>query len=202
MRLYGYGEEALTLCALARNLDDILQALADRSRPPACQVFWHPSFGRRGGERRSEFGAFAFILLTRHNLYLGESRWDKLSQEIKDGVLKLGPDETLRHETFKFYVKNWAFGDYQHWDELREKAQPLIAKHIPGKETRLASNLKTVLAVIKEHFASEPAIKDVLLYFHDRDSQQPLPLQVGDGFELVCIDCTSAKRGNYVEIVM
>lgn len=202
MRLYGYGEDVLTLCALSRNFDDLLTALHDDSQPSACQVFYRPSFGRRGGEERAEFGEFDFVVLSPKNLYLGESKWDRSSEKIEDGVLRLQPEQIRRHEAFKRYIDHWAYGNYADWEEFREKAQSLMDKPIPEAETRLAANLQTVLGVIKEHFGSRPAILDVLLYFHEADARGQPPVRASDGFELVCIDCSAAMRGNFVTFVM
>jgi hypothetical protein len=202
MQVFGYGEDALTLCTITRNIDDLLMAFDDKSHPSTCQVFYRPSFGRRGDVARSELGPFSFILLANHNLYLGESKWIKLSEKIEDGVLQLQPEHALRHEMFKFYIDHWAYGSYRDWEEFREQARPLADRQVPGKETRLASNLRTVLAVIREHYPSRPTVRDVVLYFHDGSAPEQLPLRASHDFELICVDCCGAVTGNFVKIVI
>jgi len=200
MKMFGYGEDALTLWALANRLGVILEELGDDTDPSACQVFYRPSFGRRGGERRSEFGEFDFIILAGSRLYLSESKWDQSSERIKDGLLELRPEQTRRHEVFRFYLEHWAYGGYSTWPEFVEKAQPLIAKRLARDGTRLASNLQTVLGVIKEHYPSQPVTSDVLLYLYGGEAEKQLPQGVGGTFELVCIDYSAARRGNFIEL--
>jgi hypothetical protein len=202
MRVYGYGEDVLTLCALQRNFVDLLNCLDDKSYPAGCEVFYRPRFGRATGDDQPEFGQFNFIILSRQCLYLGETKWDKRLEAIRDGVIAVEPEEKRRHEIFKFYLDHWAFGSYRDWAEFREQAQPLISKRLPAAETRLASNLRTVLAVIKEHFGSPPTVKDVLLYFHHGAATGGLPQRAGDGFELVCVDCSGSVRGNFIKVEM
>lgn len=202
MLLYAYGESALTLCALSRNLDDILQSLKDNSRPNSCRIFYRPSFGRRSANGNPDFGRFDFILLSQRDLYLGGTKWDKRSQVIEDNVLQIAPDQVRRHEIFQFYLDHWAYGDYQDWDEFQAKAQPLIDKQLPGTNTRLTTNLQTVFGTIREHYAVRPAIHNVLLFFHHECNARKLPLQASDGFEIICIDCAGATLNNFITIEM
>ena len=69
MNILGYGEDALTLWALQNILPFILEMLHDSSVPSQCDVFFRPSFGRRGGKRSSQFGEFDFIILSEDRLY-------------------------------------------------------------------------------------------------------------------------------------
>ena len=177
-------------------------ALDDHSLRTDCQTFYRPRFGRRGVRRGPDLGEFEFILLSHQYIYLGESRWDRSPGEIEDGVLQLKPDETLRHELFKFYIEQWAYGNYASWEEFLEKAQPLVDKQLARNGTRLASNLQTVLGVVREQYPKQPAVRDVLLYFHHACSEDQPPQKTGDGFELVCVDCSAAVKDNFVAIVL
>jgi hypothetical protein len=112
MQVIGYGEDALTLWAIANKLDVILDRLGDDSEPSACKVFYRPSFGRHGGESSAQFGEFDFIILGRHCLYLGESKWDRSPKGKENGVLKLRTEKTRRHEVFRFYIDHWAYGEH------------------------------------------------------------------------------------------
>ena len=86
MEIIGYGEDALTLWAMKKRLDFILDKLNDPTDPDNCKVFFRPSFGRRGGPKSSEFGEFDFILLSIKRVYLGESKWER-SSELRRGEL-------------------------------------------------------------------------------------------------------------------
>src|SRR5271157_1954335 len=100
MKLYGYGEDALTLWALKMKLSEILEPFGDHSAASECKLFFRPSFGRRGGEKSSQFGEFDFIILARDRLYLGESKWDR-SPEVTDiGTIELREEQNIRHQLF------------------------------------------------------------------------------------------------------
>jgi hypothetical protein len=102
-----------------------------------CQVFYRPGFGRRGGERRSEFGEFDFIILAGSRLVLAETKWDQSSERIKDGLLELRPEQARRHEVFRFYLEHWAYGGHSSWREFVQKAPPLNGKRLaPGSPLR------------------------------------------------------------------
>ena len=203
MDIVGYGEDALTLWALNKKLSIILQALGDPSTPSQCRALFRPSFGRRGGSDSAQFGEFDFILLSKEHLYLGESKWYRSSEHIKNGNLKLSPVQLLRHKIFKFYVVEWAFGNYSCWHEfltastIRLRAQD-IAKPIAPDESLLASNLKTVLALIKQHFKKLPPIRNVLLYLYYGDDINILPKSASEDFEVVNIDCSEGALDNFI----
>ena len=112
MQILGCGEDALTLWAIKNKLDVILEAVEDSSDPSMCQVFFRPSFGRKGGDSSPQFGEFDFIILSKDRLYLGESKWIRSSEKLQGGVLELREEQKRRHEVFQFYVKQWAFGSY------------------------------------------------------------------------------------------
>ena len=64
MKILGYGEDFLTFWAVSRKLAEILSQLNDDANPEDCEVFYRPSFGRRAGKNRSEFGEFDAIIIT------------------------------------------------------------------------------------------------------------------------------------------
>ena len=205
MRILAYGEDAFTLWALQSKLPFILQALNDTSSPSQCDIFFRPSFGRSGGERSSQFGEFDFILLAEERLYLGESKWDKSSEKIVDGVLTIREEQQLRHEIFKFYVEEWVYVGYSDWLEFVKIASPKlqergILKPIAPENSLLASNLRTVLAVIKQHYPLRPNIKNLLLYFFDSSFTNQLPTKAGSDFSVVSVDYSDALIGNFVKI--
>ena len=205
MQILAYEEDALTFWALQNKLPLILHALQDPSLPSQCDIFFRPSFGRGGGDRSSQFGEFAFILLTENCVYLGESKWDKSSEKIVDGVLTLREEQQLRHWMFKFCIEEWAYGDYSNWHEFVETAGPNlhkkgITKPLDPVNSLLASNLRVVLGVIKQHYSARPDVRNVLLYFYDRMLGDQLPHQAGKDFAVVSIDYQDNLHGNFLTI--
>jgi hypothetical protein len=205
VQILAYEEDALTFWALQNKLPLILHALQDSSPLSQCDVFFRPSIGRGGSERSAQFGEFAFILLTENCVYLGESKWDKSSEKIVDGVLTLREEQQLRHWMFKFCIEEWAYGGYANWHEFVEVAGPNlqrkgITKPLDPVNGLLASNLRTVLGVIKQHYSARPDVRNVLLYFHDRMLNTQLPRQAGKDFLVVSIDYKDGLLGNFVKI--
>jgi hypothetical protein len=205
MQILGYGEDALTLWAIKNKLDVILETVGDSFDPSMCQMFFRPSFGRRGGDSSPQFGEFDFIILSKDRLYLGESKWVRSSEKLKDGILELRVEQKRRHEVFKFYVEQWAFGSHSSWREFTDKAQleleSGVVKPLAPTNSLLAANLKTVLGVIKEHYASMPDIRNMLLYLHDGAAVEQLPQKVSEDFDLVCIDYSGADTlDNFIRI--
>ncbi len=205
MQVLGYGEDALTLWAIKNKLDVILRATSDSSATSTCQVFFRPSFGRRGGDNSPQFGEFDFIILSENRLHLGESKWARSSEKLKDGVLELRAEQKLRHRIFKFYVEQWAFGDYSSWQEFTDKAQAKlqlrdIAKPLAPENSLLASNLQAVLEVIKKHYTSMPSIGNVLLYLYDGTTVEQLPQEASEDFELALIDYSEDTFGHFIRI--
>lgn len=204
MKLYGYGEDALTLWALKMKLSEILEPFGDDSPKSDCKLFFRPSFGRRGGEKSSQFGEFDFIILARDHLYLGESKWDR-SPEVTDiGTIELREEQNLRHQLFAFYVRHWPFGQYSNWKEFCEAAPPLLEQEKIKKplahDSLLAKNLQTVMDIIRSHFSRKPQIQNVLLYLYSSSEEKPIPKEVkgGDGFQVVPIKYPVSDTGNYI----
>ena len=205
MQILAYGEDALTLWALRNKLAHILHVAEDSSDLSRCRAFFRPSFGRSGGGQSSQFGEFDFILLADRCLYLGESKWDKSSEKIRDGVLLLRDEQLLRHDLFRFYVEEWAFGRYSTWPEFEKQAnntlmQRGITKPVAPENSLLATNLQTVLAVIKQHYTALPVIKNVLLFLYNANSRPQLPKRAGKDFLVVPIDYSQGVSQNFVEI--
>jgi hypothetical protein len=207
VKILGYGEDALTLWALQNKLIQILKFLKDASDPSECKIFFRPSFGRRGGSNSSQFGEFDFILLTKTCLYLGESKWDKSSELSNAGSLELRPEQKLRHRIFEFYVRKWAFGQYDSWKKFLE-GQEKFSKEEFGKplapiNSLLKSNLMTVLGIISGHFTKTPQIINLLLYMYDSSSGEPPTMTVSkmdSKFHFVPVDYSGFGEGNFIPI--
>lgn len=207
MEIYAYGEDALTLWALKCRLASILWALKDPSAAEECRVFYRPSFGRSGGPDSPQFGEFDFILLSRTRLYLGESKWDRSSEKILHGVLRLRDEQLLRHRLFERYVRAWAFAGTSNWEQLEDAVRDGLAaegirKPVAPSGSLLASNLRTVLSLIGEHFGSPPEIRNLLLYLHDATTSRKPPTETAGPFETVPVDYSGAKvmGGNYIRL--
>jgi len=207
MKLYGYGEDALTLWALKMKLPEILEALEDNSTLSDCELFFRPSFGRRGGEKSSQFGEFDFIILARDRLYLGESKWDR-SPEVTDiGTIALREEQITRHKLFAFYVRHWAVGQYCSWEEFFKAAPSLleqekIKKPLAPTNSLLTENLMTVMSIIRKHFSHEPQIHNILLYLYGSAKEKTIPKNVEgeEEFQVVALQYPDSNTGNYIFI--
>lgn len=207
MQILAYGEDALTLWALKNKLADMLQMVNDTSDLSRCRAFFRPSFGRSGGAKSPQFGEFDFILLANSCLYLGESKWDKSSEKIRDGVLSLRNEQLLRHEMLRFYVEEWAFGNCAGWGEFEKQAniklmQRGITKPVAPENSLLAANLQAVLATIKHHYTELPVIKNMLLFLYNAPDKPRLPKAAGKDFLVVPIDYSQDQAQRFIEIGM
>ena len=99
-KIFGYGEDALTLWLLKNQPEQILNRFNDKTEPSDCIVFYRPSFGRSGGPGSAEFGEFDAILASKENIYLIESKWDNHRQTNRSELL-LRPEQTERHKVFR-----------------------------------------------------------------------------------------------------
>ena len=215
MKVYAYGEDALTLWAIKNRLSEILSKLGDETKVDECKIFFRPSFGR-GGKGTSNFGEFDFIILAKEKLYLGESKWDGSSIKFEDKSkkkIKLDEPQALRHKIFQWYVENWDAAIESTpdcWEKFYNKKTILNGeKKIPkvqgGKKKKvlplLAQNLIAVLDIINKHFSNKgPEIVNVLLYMHKGEE-----LKEDSGpndFKVVNINYTYAHalKDNLIEI--
>ncbi len=160
--------------------------------------------GRRARES-PQFGEFDFILLAGQVLYPGESKWDRSPQKMTGGVLELQKVQAERHKLFRFYVDEWAFGNYPSWRDFARQANETpqlksMVKTIAPDGSLLAYNLQTVLKVIRGHYARKPEVKNVLLYLHQGAAAGPPPDAAGNGFELVRLDYSEIAYDGFVRI--
>jgi hypothetical protein len=174
MRILSFSEDAYTFWALNNEMDSILDQLADSTA--AQEVLFLPSFGRRAGDDRPQFGQFDFILITESAVYPAESRWD-ISPGIRDGVLQLKAPQCKRHIIFQKYVHHWYEAGTDDWADFVEKNEGYliyfynderIEVPIPPANSQLAKNLGYVMKLIKHHFPEEkPPVRNVLLYLYN-----------------------------------
>jgi hypothetical protein len=200
--ILGYGEDSLTLWALKNHVSTILQTFSDKTGPSECLAFYRPSFGRAGGKDSSEFGEFDAIIVSRENVYLIESKWDRDSSSDKERNRPRSV-QTLRHEVFSWYLTHWNRGYCGHWENfLKEYGDDLkktLRKRLPGYDTTLRKNLEFVLSSILEHcrsFSGLENIKNVLLVFHAGNR----PTLDVEGFTPICINYSQNATGNFIKV--
>ena len=201
--ILAYGEDSLTLWAIQNKLGDILKTLHDDSEPGNCLVFYRPSFGRRGD--LGCFGEFDFILLTDDSVYLGESKWDRLTGHVAPSEFSLKSVQIDRHQLMKFYIEERAYGENIGWNDFvelgRERLiQMGIVKPIAPADSDLRVNIEQVLGVIRQRYKESPTISNVLLFLHRGVPADRIPTQASGNFEVVPIDCTAELNGRFIPI--
>lgn len=203
-KVLGYGEDALTLWALKDRLSDILEALKDQTAPTDCLVFFRPSFGRRGGTGTAEFGEFDAILATLKNVYLIESKWDGFRRWNARASILLGEAQKLRHQVFLWYLTHWNVKYSGYWKSFKRdhniNFQNQFEKKLAQAGRLLARNLEAILTRINEHCGKlKPEnIKNVLLFFYNKEIKSSPPTRVTEGFELVNLDYSKALEKRLV----
>jgi len=190
LKVLGYGEDFLTFWAVTKKLGEILHQLEDNTDAEECTVFYRPSFGRRGGTKRAEFGEFDAIIVTPQTAYLVESKWDGSNASFPNNVLELGDIQTRRHEIFEWYHKNWREEDWKEFvrkctHEFREKFKINIAP----EGSLLSQNLMTVLKWTRGR-----KLVNVLLFLHKGE----IP-KIETSFKVVTIKYKLAD-GEYIEL--
>lgn len=188
MPIHAYGEDALTLWALSQQLSLILQQLDDSTPPNEALVFYRPSFGRRAGtdgKRRSEFGEFDAIVGTRASVYLIETKWNG-SQEIRDGIITIRPEQVRRHEIFRRYLSLWRQHEPTCWDRFIESSRATLedlfpSLTVPSSKTTLSRNLTFVLGKLT---SLGTPIRDVVLFVACGSHIPPRAVSPGN-FELI-----------------
>ncbi len=207
-KLFGYGEDFLTLWAINEQLEIILRKFEDDTATSDCLVFYRPSFGRSGGASSAEFGEFDAIIASRENIYLVESKWDNLSK-YKKGELFLRKEQLLRHEVLAWYLVNWSKKYLDQWQSFVDdsvNAFKAFEKKLPtcpsGAKRLLVINLEFVLSKLLDHckgFSSRANIKNVLLFFYNSDFSTP-PTEVNADFALIPLDYSKKMKGSFFEV--
>ena len=185
-----YGEDGLTLWAISHKLGDILRTIGDNSLESSCQLYYRPSFGRRGGDNSAQFGEFDFILLTSESIILGESKWDA-SRNKKNRILPLRKEQAERHVVLRCYLESWFETTNRNWTEVLSRTKSRlnaqgIRKPTAPNGSRLEANLKEFLAALDNHFGCKPIVRNLLLYFYDSANGGPLNEEEG-GFDVVSL---------------
>jgi len=208
MKVYAYGEDALTLWAIKNKVPEILGKLGDKTKVEECKIFFRPSFGRGG---KGTFGEFDFIILSDDKLYLGESKWDGAKKPKAKVHIKFKQQQLRRHEIFKWYIEKikeikeilkeecWSTFKKNYKDDFSKCFGP---KEIPdldkkGLKPLLVENLITVLKLI----AKKPdKIVDVLLYFYNgKNLEDGCKVTNDNSFECVSVDYNNDNKEDGVK---
>jgi hypothetical protein len=200
-KIFGYGEDALTLWLLKNQPTEILKEFNDSTLPSDCIVFYRPSFGRSGGKDSAEFGEFDAILASKEKVYLIESKWDN-HRPNNQTKLVLTPEQTERHEVFRWYLSNWSQKYSSDWEAFaKDKGAEFISdKKIAPSNSLLAVNLQHILRSLNEHCsnsANEINVKNILLFFHSSKSKPPQK----SSEEFTVISVRYDVSSNYVKLV-
>ncbi len=167
MKIWGYGEDALTLWAITTPASALYQAtVADATEP---QVFYRPSFGRGQGACFGEFDA----IVAGARLHLIEAKWrpnGKADIELED-------EQRRRHAVFTDYLKCWFELRPSSWKEfdaaVRSKGWR-SDKPLAEAGTTLARSLEHVLRTLSAHFrGTMPEVVNQLVVFYQEDKTPP-----------------------------
>ncbi len=204
--IFAYAEDALTLWALKHRMDVILGESGDATAPADCFAFYRPSFGRRSGKGRAEFGEFDAIIVSSKNIYLIEGKWDGFSRN-KRALITVRPEQKLRHHIFSWYIRHWNLKYANDWERFTEEYADAFRSEFPDRkiappESVLAKNIEYVLTTLKEYCSKsscKPNIKNVLLFFYNGKRSGP-PAITGNGFTLVPIDYSQEVKSNFIQL--
>ena len=188
MELYGYGEDSLTLWALLNKSQEILKKCEDDSKISDCSIFYRPSFGRKGGDDRAEFGEFDFIIATAQNIFLGES---KCSNNINsNGLIRLHDCQINRHEIFSNYYQIWKTCASEDFFDKCKKEFPktMKKKKIPNPNSKLFSNLIFVFQKFDALTQNQINVRNILLLFHLDNKLKNKQIKPPEEFTLIQID--------------
>ncbi|MFZ2655876.1 MAG: hypothetical protein WAX69_13175 [Victivallales bacterium] len=207
IEILSYGEDALTLWALSSptRLKMIL-ANDDNSELGECKIFYRPSFGRGGRGKEYNFGEFDFIIVSKNNVYLGESKWYNSPEYAKSqNQITLKEPQDERFTIFNQYIKEWKtiskkekrdYGFKECWDEFKENhCSNNIKKKVPDSKKTLAHNL---WGVLKEIISQE--VKPVTLFFSKPDSNKADKIQ-GSGVIVISAPSLCPKKEPYFSLL-
>ncbi|MDH5793193.1 MAG: hypothetical protein OEZ18_01345 [Candidatus Bathyarchaeota archaeon] len=202
-KIFGYGEDALTLWALKHRISDILNKFKDKTTPSDCIVFYRPSFGRSGGKNSPEFGEFDAILVSLKNIYLVESKWDNLAASKSEKNI-IGPVQGFRHQILSWYLTHWHRKYLKNWSKFVEYEGQNFKKTFNkpiASNGLLVENLEFTLEALLEHckkFSGKQRIKNILLFFH-KGRLSVRPIKPKD-FTLVTINYGKYITGNFIAL--
>ena len=147
---------------------------------------------------------FDDILASRKNIYLIESKWDNFSR-FKNDEFTLKPRQEIRHRIFSWYMTHWDKKYSNNWKSFVKEQNESFQKDFRKRKIAptgrlLTTNLEFILNKLLEHckrFSSEDNIKNVLLFFYNKEKSKP-PSKISRNFKLVSIDYSQEITGNFI----
>jgi hypothetical protein len=203
-KIFGYGEDALTLWALKQHASRILKEFQDKTPISNCLIFYRPSFGRHSKTSGSVFGEFDAIVASKENIYLIESKWDNLAK-FNSSEFVLREEQTLRHKIFSWYLTHWKKKYLNDWQKFMKEHQSDFKfgnKTLAPEGSLLARNLELILSKLQENCRSCPSednIKNVLLFFYNAEKSKP-PTKTNKIFRLIPIKYNKEIKGSLVTL--
>jgi hypothetical protein len=194
--ILGYGEDALTLHALAAGLADILGKLGDNSNPARSIVFFRPGGPRPNGPARAEFGEFDAIIGSPNAVYLVEGKWKFAGDEH---VLK--EIQLRRHRVFRAYLQEHRRQSCDNWVEFEARMKPLLQREHrylkpAPMDSRLARNLAYILRQLDEYKCGQEIV-DVLMFWKlSNEDRAPSTC----GFRIITHLCAREKDSDFVRL--
>jgi len=203
MKIYGYGEDALTLWSLTTGLSEFLRQCDDSTPTDDKTVYFRPSFGRRAPNphgKPSVFGEFDAIVTTHKAHYLVEAKWNT-SSELDEDILTVESRQCRRHGVLRWYVENWKKSQPISWSEFRSSFRELFEATfgtltIPTPGTKLAKNLEFILSALVEQ---DLPLFDVLLFITVKPSVQPKAVRP-ERFRLVVMTAENAGGDGFIDL--
>jgi hypothetical protein len=200
-KIFGYGEDSITLWTLKQHISKILGRFHDETAPSKCLTFYRPNFGRGSRKAGSAFGEFDAVVVSSKNVYLIESKWDTLRKSGKRKITLKKPQK-LRHEIFSWYLMHWDKKYRGHWERFVEEHREELEfgrKTMPPKNSILAANLEFILTKSLEQCKtiSRNNIKNVLLFFYNAKKPRKPP-RIDKPFKLIPIDYSKDTKDNFV----
>jgi hypothetical protein len=200
-KIFGYGEDALTLWILTSNLAELLNRLRDESDPKKCNIFYRPSFGRRGGRKSAEFGEFDAIVSSPKTIYLIESKWDG-SAELEGEKLVVREEQIQRHKVMWHYINTWFIATYESWEAYYSTNKDKFESNLNGKPcapigSKLSDNLEFILGTICDR---QKKLEDILMYICKPNSKRPQSVEPKH-FKLVIFEYNPMNEGGVFEML-
>lgn len=196
--LWGYGEDVLTLWALTRKLDCVLEQLGDTNRPEDVVAIYRPSFGRRASydaaKPRAEFGEFDAIIGTPSAIYLVETKWSQ-STELRNGVVVLRDEQLRRHQVMHWYLAAFADRGAVPSSERPEDDPPFEGVKCPPRDSVVARNLQWICERLQP--GREKKVENVLLWI-GTDGNVHVPSC--SGFRVVELRHEAEDGSNFIHV--
>jgi len=117
------------------------------------------------------------------------------------------PEQKLRHRIFSWYVLHWNSKYSDNWESFVNEQKDNFENHFNKEKviaptgSLLATNLQFVLDLIQRRFklSSEQNIKNVLLFFYNKNKSKPLKKDSNE-FKPINIDYSEEIKGIFINL--